>query len=339
MKTLLLIIIFITSFFFVNAQHKTDTTFTLDSVWRNDTLFLVNTMHLTVIVEDTNKISTPKTDTNNTNFQSNISSNTYIKKPTKKHNLLKTNIYPYLEFGFFRTTDSPPNTMFDTTIFNSHTTTYGLGFEIEQKRFLYSTGFQITNYYENFKLKNNWETIDSSILTNVEVNSHWNIDTIWFINLDSLLIGDTVWMPYFDSTLINEYDTSYTTDYDTIFHNSEYDRINRIRYVEFPLIFGFHFGKRKWKYYVRTGLITGISISKNYKIALPKEQGVIEGKFVDFSFWIYTKISVQYAFTDKFSAIIGIYGRIPINNQLLVLNTHRKYYSAGFSFGVSWKIL
>ena len=318
----------------MNAQHKIDTTFTLDSIWRNDTLFLVKTTHLSVIIDDTSSVKTPKIDT----LTPGIDSISDIKKPIKKHNLLKTNIYPYFEFGFFKIKESPPNLLLDSSITYWHTNTFGVAFEVEQKYFLYSTGFQFTNFYEKFHLADNWKTIDSTINTHIEDNSYWNVDTVWYLDLDSLLIGDTVWLPLYDSSLINQFDTSFTTDYDTSSNSYNYNRLNKVKYVEFPLIFGFHFGQKKWKYSIKTGLITGVSVYKNYIIAINRDEKIIEAKFVDFSFWFYSKIGIQYSFSEKFSGRFGVYGRIPLNNQLSIFDTQRKYYSWGFSFGFSWRI-
>lgn len=291
-------------------------------------------MHLSVILEDTAKVDTPKIDTNTQK----IILPPIPLEPEKVRNITYTYLSSFAEIGVFKVKNSPSNQLLDSTISSWRTNTYGFNFEVLQKRFFYSTGVQMTNFFEEFSLEDKWETIDSSIFTNVDVYTYWNVDTVWFLNLDSLLVGDTVWVPYYDSTQINEYDTSYITNYDTTKHYLSYNKFNKMKYLEVPIIFGFQFGNKKWKYSIKTGLIAGFLVSYDYKIALPRNEGILEGNFVKYSFWSYTNLNIQYEFSDRFSVNLGIYGRIPLNNQMLIFDTNRRYYSYGFTFGIKMRI-
>lgn len=295
-------------------------------------------MHLTVTIDkDTSKLEILKPDSTKKIFDPWAVPPTPIS-PIKKQNITYSHFRPVFEVGLFSTKNSSENQFLDTTTNNWFSNHYGFDLILENRYINYSTGVRLTTFYEFFDFQNNWNTVDTTILTDIIVNTHWEVDTFWYLNLDSLLIGDTVWTPYYDSNPIYQYDTLFSNRYDTTFNNNSNERVNKIRFIEFPVIFGYHYKTGNWKFNFNVGIIAGFPIYQNYIIILPRDEGVVSGMFSKVSFWSYTAISGEYKISKRLSGKFGFYVRIPLNEQITVLGIKRKYYSYGLTFGLNIKL-
>lgn len=295
-------------------------------------------MHLTVIMDSPDTIQQPKIDTT-----PKVIFDPWVVPPTpiypiKKQIISYCKISSNLDFGFFNVHNSNQNYILDTNMKNIHFVSFGAGVDLRQRYLYMNFGAQFATYIEEFSLNNKWQVIDTNLIRNIDITSIWDVDTIWYLNTDSLLIGDTVWMPYYDSTMINQYDTTFTQKYDTVYHSMNTEKINKIRYLEIPLIIGGHFRVKKMRFYIGSGLVVGIPINTNYNLALPYDAGIIKGTFSKMSYWSYSKINIEYSFNKRLFLRFGFFYKFPLNYQITVFDNKRKYFSYGINFGVALKL-
>ncbi len=109
-------------------------------------------------------------------------------------------------------------------------------------------------FYEKFSYNMEVPNIDTSKYMQIREYQIMHIDTIWFINLDSLVNGDTVWMPYYDTTYNTRYDTSYLYHYDTTYNVYDYNNINSYQFVPFSLGFKYRFRLKKISFDISSSL-------------------------------------------------------------------------------------
>ncbi len=314
------------------SQNRVDTTYTLDSIWRNDTLFIVKKMHLTVIIDNNETIIDTQKHSDNKQLPVNLQP--VALEPVRKKFINYNNISLIYELGFYNVVKSQTDEFLENTLTNLYSNSFGLSFDVEQLFFRYSVGLMLTNYYEKFEFNDKWNVIDSAIQTIVDINSYWEVDTFWYLNLDSLLVGDTVWCPYYDSNQIVIYDTSYKTNYDTTKYQRYYNRINKLRFIELPIIAGFNYTYKRWTFSVSSGFIFGLPIFEDYRLALPMDIGIINGYFSNISYWSYSKFDVKFRISKMISLKLGFYAKIALNNQLTIIEQKRKYNSYGLNLSI-----
>ncbi len=317
---------------FANAQPKIDTIYTLDSIWQNDTLYIIKTMHLKVLVSEDEKNKNIIQEKDKKPPQ--IIHKSLLPKKECGINYLK--VSPIFEFGFFRTKNTNNFNVLDS-INNLYYASYGIEANLRNRFFNYSLGVQYSKYKDYFSINDFWKTIDTSLIQNIKESTFWQVDTIWYLDTDSLLVGDSVWRALYDSTKITEYDTNYTFLYDTIHSHNVSKRKNTIRYIDIPVKFGYYFRKNNFWFYLNTGLVFGFPIYNNYQIEQLKNEGIIKGIFTDINYWFYNDFSLEYRLNKNLSLKIGTFVKIPLNNQILLLNSKRKYFSYGVNFRFNWQ--
>jgi len=339
--TVVLLIILTTSININSQVTHIDTTFTVDSVWKGDTLYLYRIRHITVIVDndklsnktDTIKLSNfspPKIDIVRYNF---IAENYHHAKKTSSFKI--NSISPSIGVGKFNIKNDI--NIIDTNIRPILYTELGFLLNSNFNNFTYSTGLSLVNYFEhyNYSLKN--ISIDTNFSQTITPNTFWTVDTVFFLNLDSLLIGDTVWISYYDSNFNVTYDTNNFVNYDTsVFHHNS-QRINSINYIEFPIIFGRDFMLKNWQISLQIGLITGVYYRSNFRIKGKEEEPYVIPLVSKVNFYAFGALNINYSFSKRLSIFLKISSKMPLNYNYSVYNTKYKYYSYGLSTGLNIK--
>jgi hypothetical protein len=322
-------------------KYKVDTTYTIDSTWQNDTLFLVRTMHLKVIaLKDTTKTIDKTTYIYDDLLSYSFLAPNEIKSIKKERYSFFSNskIHFKFDYGNFFYTSKSQNQFLDSTILPISLMSYGVLFEHSIQNFNYLSGFFYNNLSERFFFNDYWNNIDTSYSQKILINNYWNVDTIWFLNLDSLLVGDTVWFPYYDSTYITEIDTITLQNIDTTNFYKQYNNINKLQYIELPIILSYKINLKKLGFEFLTGIFFGFYLNPKYNIFLPHDYGVLSALFPKIIYSLYQSINIEYQISKKISFQVGFFCKIPISNYFSIFQTNRKPYSYGLSLGISYKI-
>lgn len=168
-------------------------------------------------------------------------------------------------------------------------------------------------------------------------------DTVWFVDLDALLHGDTVWVPLLIDKPIKVTDSVYTTRNDTTKYFRTTESVNRMSYIELPLIFGFEYKMRNLTFYPEFGIIGGIILNSKVKMlylsASAKASEIrenIEPK--RFNLAVCTGIRTEYFLFKRLVLVSGLYFRQNLFSMWTDKTISKKYRNFGFTIGVCLKI-
>ncbi len=342
--TLSVLLCFSITNFSQNKLIKVDTTYTLDSIWKNDTLYIYKTRHITYFLDDSTELSEKQY---NKKLSSNIKNDQIINYPYffNSNSYLKGNkkffdnkyFNTSFHFGTFDFSYSNKNKFLDTTKIPKYFFSAGINYTLEHQNFFISSGIKISNYYENFLFNESWYNFDTTSTQIIDKITDWEVDTVWFLNLDSLLIGDTVWIPYYDSSLNITYDTSYIQNIDSTLNKNNYNRQNKLSYIEIPIYFGRNFNFRNWQISLNLGLISSFLYASDFKIALPKKSSFIKPGFSKFTFKIYSSVGINYTIFKNLKINLSVFSKIPLNYQYIIEKNKVNYYNYGLSLGFCFK--
>lgn len=318
---------------------RRDTTFSLDTIRKGDTIFIYKVRHITVVIDDntfTNRTDSlklsdfipQKYDYIRYNF---IAENYH--KPKAKFKINFSSFSPVIDIGKFKIMEG-------VDVVDSIRTPYfyaGIGFllNFNKQNFFYSTGLKLTNYYENYDFSKKTQIIDTNYYQKIVPSTFWLVDTVWFLNLDSLIVGDTVWMPYIDSNFNVIYDTTIIVNYDTSEYNNRYEKINSISYIEFPLIISWQQNFNNLHLMPQVGLITGVYYTSNFKIAGDENNVFLLPKINKVNYYAFGALHLNYSITENYDVFFKTWVKYPLNFNYSLNKTKYKYYTYGFSLGFS----
>jgi len=341
-----------------------DTIIVLDSVWQNDTLYIYETLHITVNTYDT--VKNDAIDTINeavTEINSEIDLDlpergfihpTSISSAKYKTPLERILSFPTYTFGY----DFSPMIFSNQTFFineneeykdlyiNSLTERYvfsaGSFAELSRNNYLIESGFYFTRFFENFKFSESYETVTINNFYNYYDIINWNVDTIYFLNIDSLLLGDTVWIQYFDSTFTITQDSNFVTNYNVAKYNSNYNNKNLYTYFEIPIIFGYKFNYQNFNFSLKAGIITSFFISTQGFHISYKDKYIVSkntnGDFAKVFYSSYLSSKIVYNLTPYFGFYVEPFYRFPLSvNRKNNLITN-KLYAYGIKFGLQFSL-
>ncbi|MFH2094225.1 MAG: hypothetical protein ABIJ16_00890, partial [Bacteroidota bacterium] len=181
------------------------------------------------------------------------------------------------------------------------------------KNVFLESGVNYASFGELFAYNENIQIIDSSIITNTVWYQEYLYDTVWFVNLDSLIAGDTVYIPLVDSTIHKYTVDEYSTEYDTSVTKTSRHSTNRYRYIEIPLMAGYTFKSGRFSLTPKGGLITGLLIRTSGKTLMPDYSvtGLSESNqpYVRPVFSLAAGIGISYMINSHFSVIADPYYR------------------------------
>jgi hypothetical protein len=158
------------------------------------------------------------------------------------------------------------------------------------------------------------------------------------LDLDSLLHGDTVWIPYYDSVYIDKTDTFYTTQYDTTNVTDEYIRKNILQTLQIPVIFGYNFYvSPKFTIGIHTGILLNIIVGSNYKL-LNIEDYTFSDIKKNLSASTYFAVSGDFKLTKNINIFGNTYLTYPLLPTFSFNNYFAKYQTFGIAFGIKYYI-
>ena len=225
----------------------------------------------------------------------------------------------------------------------SYSSSLGGNFNYSFKNWMIQLGVSATQIGEKNTFENKTLMIDSLISGYDQVPySYYDVDTIWFYNLDSLLIGVLDSLPIYDSTLETGYNNIPIWDIDSNNITKKYTVQNKYTYLEIPLIFGYEINRNKFSYTLRAGLITGIFLNaKGSTISFDDSKTVTslnkETPFLKTNFTLLFGCGLNYKLTENYSLISEFMYRKSLNS--LFDNSYpisQKYNTIGLKLGVRY---
>ena len=227
---------------------------------------------------------------------------------------------------------------------SSNSLAFDLGAEIgyQFKNISLISGINFTQYNEQFNAEYEENLIQD--INYWEYNNYTQTiyDTTNYVNIDSLIQGDTTYTQIIDSTQITLTDSSLTSTSDTSTSKQNMKYVNKYKYIEIPLTIEFTFNRvKKFSPFVRTGLITGLHIkTQGFTYSVENNEQIIENTdlpYVKANFWLLFGAGVRYNLNDKFSILVYPYYRYHLND---IINDKTYYRQSlnnmGIKFGVRY---
>lgn len=222
-----------------------------------------------------------------------------------------------------------------------YSVSYGLDFAYTYKNFIFQTGLSMQTFTEGFKNRQTQLDIVQKPYTNYfdRLVSSW--DTVWFLNLDSLLQGDSVWVPVPVETTYTVRDSNILYTNDTLKQYLYKKEQNKYRYFEIPLMVGYQVKDNRFTYSLKAGIITGIlQAVKGYNVSSDNKFTSLDlanNPFGKYHFSAILSLGVSYNFNGHWSVFGEPYIRRSINsvfekNYLLA----KKFSSGGLKVGINY---
>jgi len=225
----------------------------------------------------------------------------------------------------------------------SYSSSLGGNLNYSFKNCMIQLGVSATQIGEKNTFENKTIIIDSLISGYNQVSyNYYDVDTVWFYNLDSLLIGVLDSLPIYDSTLEIGYNNIPIWDIDSNNTTKKHIVQNKYTYLEIPLIFGYEITRNKFSYTLRAGLITGIFLNaKGSNISFDDSKTITslnkELPFLKTNFTLLFGCGLNYKLTENYSLISEFMYRKSLNS--LFDNSYpvsQKYNTIGLKLGVRY---
>ncbi|HBF87105.1 MAG TPA: hypothetical protein DDX39_00575 [Bacteroidales bacterium] len=219
----------------------------------------------------------------------------------------------------------------------------GLNLNYKINNIVISSGLSVSEIGETYNYKVNAAYIDTLHYFTYQNSGYMQKDTISYLNMDSLMVGDTSYVYFVEYNWVSTYDSVLVVDYDTIKTLNTFKERNKYRYVEIPLMFGFEFEKEKYSCTVSGGLITGIlyktqGLSMDKRILTDNVSIDDKRQFVQTQFSLALAVGFAYKLNNKFSLLAEPYFRKTINSiypeKIAYL---QKYNSYGMKVGIRYR--
>jgi hypothetical protein len=322
-----------------------DTIWVYDTIFQYDTIYIYETIHDTVFLHDTVKLSenTDSIPKEKTNYFFNFS----LKIPELKHKpkyYLGPDISVFMTDNFIMSNQSTNNDIYELyknsfKLFPG--VSLGLSFHVDYNNYILQTGINLTDFIEKFEFVNQNLKIDTLEFFEYFQNSLLDIDTIWYVDLDSLLQGDTIWKQHIDTTLLIFQDSILVTNYDTTINVISKRSYNHLSYFEIPLIFGYNFSFKKISIAPKAGIIIGFLSYTNGKIFNYNGNFSIvdlqtECSFPIISFSTFLAVNLRYKINKKTFVYIEPFFRNNLSGTYYNEYFTKKYFSYGIKFGFSF---
>ncbi len=219
----------------------------------------------------------------------------------------------------------------------------GFEFNYHRKQINFTSGFNYTNVKLNFNHTDIETHIDSIFKYQYFNRTEIEFDTIWFVNIDTLIAsGDTLWVPYIDTNYVNHLDSTLIFTSDTSQTLYPVQNINTIKYLEIPLIISLPVKLNRYKLNIEFGIIPAIIMNSSGKIvSLVNYNGSVDiNKTIKMN-------PVMLSGYAGLSAFIPINMRFQLETKFFIKNNLTSIYSnypvsqrhrtTGFQFGLLYK--
>ncbi len=264
---------------------------------------------------------------------------------SSNHWFVGLNVSPNYSFINYSTNNQENKSLVDKlNSSSSNSLAFDFGAEVgyQFKNISLISGLNFTQYNEQFNAKYE-ETLIQEI-NYWEYNDYTQTiyDTTNYVNIDSLIQGDTTYIQIIDSTQITITDSILANKNDTSITKQNMKYVNKYKYIEIPLYIEFTFNRiKKFSPFIRTGLITGLHIkTQGFTYNLKNNEELIENTdlpYVKANFWLLFGAGVRYNLNDKFSVLIYPYYRYHLNSIISDKTYYRQSLNnMGINFGVRY---
>lgn len=257
--------------------EKNDTIY--DTVVIYDTAYVYDTVYVKEVIRDTVRIFESDISKKNDSFnivksiQDNRNILKKLKERTHSFNKLKFgldfNFSPF--YGIQKITSN--NVYYDAVNINLSTLSPSIGYSVgsslsfNKSLIQSSVGFAFTEIKQDFSFLSTGLKIDTVNYYKYFAVSEINIDSIAFINIDTLMAtGDTIYEYYIDTTYIQSMDSVLSQKQDSVEFQFKDNCINKIRYYEIPVIFSLPFYFKSTLLKPEIGIIVGIFMFSEGKV-------------------------------------------------------------------------
>ena len=137
---------------------------------------------------------------------------------------------------------------------------FGLGLAYNYNNVRFETGISYFRLNEDYT--HNYQDIDTLISYSTEyfINETMVNDTIWVLDLDEYLQGNTVYRPYINQNLVYELDSIVTSNVDTVLVDKTIQIQSRYNIIDIPLLGGYEFTFDRFSITPKAGVILGAMI-------------------------------------------------------------------------------
>ncbi len=335
-----------------------DTIIFYDTIFTFDTVYTYQTIYDTVFVYDTMFIDFDDRLTSinceSLLFETNKFSGLGSMKRTQKKVVNNPNNYHWSLEAYaslftysyrFKTDDARQNDLLESRK-SSFTPKTGLNAGISinlhpHKNFMIQSGAGIIRFEEKQDFYSEKTVVDTIQVTEFEWNEYIDVDTIWFLNVDSLILGDTVWEPYYNTSIVSRLDTILSEEYENRLLSNQRTGINSWSYIEIPLTASWINRWGNFNFGIKSGVITGFLYKVNRYEVYPVNDmfsSMIQTKkeLEQINLSVYIATCAEYHFADKWSITLEPWIRMPLFRFSYSESVQLKIRSQGLRAGIRY---
>ncbi|MCD4793102.1 MAG: hypothetical protein K8R54_07720 [Bacteroidales bacterium] len=329
-----------------------DTIYVYDTVVYYDTTYVYDTVYSSKIIRDTVEIITMYPVYSNIKYKDSVKYSFF----NRGHQFFPLNRYIFSADIFFSPLYSLHNFSSDpiysdalqlnkTSVKPLLSNTFGLGINFHRRSSVFSSGLLYTTIRENYNFLATDYLIDTVLAYRYFTETVMQIDSVPFINIDTLLAtGDTVYYFIIDTNYITTLDSNLISKTDTVENKYNDKSDNSYTFIEIPLIYSFTFYRPNFTISPEIGIITSFFVNSKGKIvslANLNQSNKLENesKFAFVNISLYTGLKLTYFINEKFNLFTAAFYRKSINSIYIDYPIISKFDSFGFNFGLRYKIL
>lgn len=221
----------------------------------------------------------------------------------------------------------------------------GVGASLQRKNLYFRSSIDYSQFNQNFSMTERQMLIDSVWDYKFFTGYETEYDTVWFINIDTLLAtGDTLWSPYPIENTVTIVDSVLQWQADTTKEYTNFKSSNRYHFIDIPLITGYSFGRKHYQIQTEIGLISSFLLHSSGNIVSLKdvEKHVEidkETRVGPFLLSYYLSAGLKYYLNYRSNIGIKMYYRGSVNSMFsdypLVLRNHIFGLQIMYSFKLS----
>jgi len=187
------------------------------------------------------------------------------------------------------------------------------------KNLMIQSGLAFSWYNENLNFYSKGSIMDTISDFTIQDSEIPQVDTIYFLNVDALVMGDSVFIQHYDTVMIPTTDTIPFSRYELKDTISQREGVYRMQYFEVPLIASYNFDWEMISISSKAGLITGFLYGYNrYEIYTDNsifKSGIQEKKELkSINLSAYFSLSFEYQLDRHWSILGEPWLRIPITD-------------------------
>ena len=221
-----------------------------------------------------------------------------------------------------------------------YNTGLNLNYHLSNK-FYIQTGFSFAMYNETI----DFYSVKTITDTTFSTEYHWTgqniIDTIYFLNLDSLILGDTVWIAYYDTISTGTMDTIQIENYNSHDITNQHKGNNYWQYFEIPVLGVFNYNFQSFRLSFKTGIIAGL-LYKFERTEVYSENSLFisstqRSRELETLCWsTYLSLAAEYRLSEHWAVTGEPWIRFPLTQFTGSEGISLKYNAQGFKTGIRY---